>query len=146
MIGFIEPGIEQRTIMPIEDEITSLVEMALKESAKGCYYSMEKFIEGSGWKGWHVNCDGQKSSNKDYKLKNGMVTNSLIVHYFKWFRPAIDADEYSRLWALADYYGKLPEIKALTPEEYREECESNLKLYLDNADRIGLKFPAKTIT
>ncbi len=107
---YIEPTKEQKSQEPIEDELVSLLETALEEAKEGtAWYSNledkgENFREGSGYRGVHRTECGERSSNKEYLLKNGMITNSLASFYLCWYRDAIPQTEMNKIEQLKKYY------------------------------------------
>lgn len=106
---FIEPKLEDKLIEPIEDELTSLMEMALSRSKEGVsnYSSLSDkstFRTGPGYKGRHITDCGVKSSNNDYLLENGMITNSLATFYLRWYRYSIPISEMLKIQKLKQYY------------------------------------------
>ena len=91
---YIEPPAQDKLQEPINDELTQLMEMALSKSTQGtANYSnlgdSGSFRKGSGFKGSHRTECGESSSNMDYLLENGMITNSLAPFYLKWYRTPI---------------------------------------------------------
>lgn len=139
MIGFAEPSINQKSLTPKNDAITKLAELALSEAKTGTFRFGYPFDEGNCYRGVHINCDGEESSNKDHLLKNGMNTHSLLPHYCRWFRDALNGENfYSQIWCLAEYYGKLEEIKMLTPKEYLPDCESDLEWVKKEGHTVGI--------
>lgn len=110
---YIEPKIEDKSEQPENDEIAMVLRLALADAKKGSanYTDLDdlhgKFTEGSGYKGWHTCCDGTKSSNWDYQLKNGMITNSLCVHYVMWFRKAIPQEDWLKIEKIQQLYGRV---------------------------------------
>ena len=97
---------------PINDEWTKLMLKAFNEAEDGVanYSSVgekETFRKGAGFKGWHdcTGC-GERSSNKDYLLKNGMITNSLCVHYLCYHRNDIEQNDWDKLEELKKFYKK----------------------------------------
>lgn len=121
---YIEPKKGDKLNEPIEDNLTKLMEMALSKSQEGTanYSSLEDMGDGydweyggvkrrlpshrtgSGYKGRHVTDCGQGSSNKDYLLENGMITNSLAPFYLKWYRYSIPENDMIKLKELAKFY------------------------------------------
>jgi len=106
---YIEPTKDQKSEEPTEDELTTLMEMALENSESGTasYSRLEdqgSFNPDNGYKGWHTTDCGEHSSNKDYKLENGLITNSLATFYLKWYRDAIPESEITKLKTLKKYY------------------------------------------
>jgi hypothetical protein len=106
---YIEPKKENKSEEPIYDEITDIVGFALSESKEGVanYSSLsesENFRQGSGYKGFHQTECGKRSSNKDYLLKNGMITNSLAVYYVTYYRDSIPESEMKKVNELVNFY------------------------------------------
>ncbi len=106
---YIEPNVEDKLTNPIEDKLTKLVEMALSKSERGtANYSDKdnepKFRKGSGYKGTHSSPCGERSSNNDYLLENGMITNSLAPFYLKWYRYSIPENDMLKLKELSKFY------------------------------------------
>jgi len=103
---YIEPTIDQKSKLPVNDNITKVVELALNKSIKGvAHYSDidddgSKFRKGGGWKGWHTTDCGQRSSSNDYLLGNGMITNNLCVFYLQYYRNAIPESEMNKVMKL----------------------------------------------
>ena len=92
---YINPELSQKSKKPIDDSLTKLMQYAFSRSK-----------ETTPWKGVHTACDGTKSTNVDYKLENGMETNSLCVHYLRWFRNSIPSSDMIKLQKLQDFYRK----------------------------------------
>jgi len=108
---YIEPTKEEKLKEPINDELTELIEMAMTKSEKGTSRYSDKndkgtFRTGSGFKGCHGTDCGQRSSNIDYLLENGMITNSLAPFYVKWYRYSIPENDMIKLEQLKQFYGK----------------------------------------
>ena len=107
---YIEPIIEQKSSIPVDDELTHVMEKAfgLSKSGTADYSNLndkgDTFCENNGWRGKHINCDEKMSSNNDYMLENGMITNSLCVHYVRWFREAISDNDMKKIKELKKYY------------------------------------------
>ncbi len=96
---------------PIDDNVTKLMKIALEEAEIGtANYSSPNEVEkfrGSGWKGTHQCQCGERSSNHDYQLKNGMITNSLCVHYVSCHRDEICDNDILKLQELFEWYEKV---------------------------------------
>jgi hypothetical protein len=121
---YIEPKKEEKLNSPIEDNLTKLMEMALSKSEEGTanYSNLDDMGDGydwtykdkthripshkkgSGYKGHHRTECGQGSSNKDYLLENGMITNSLAPFYLRWYRYSIPESDMIKLKELANFY------------------------------------------
>lgn len=106
---YIEPKKEDKSQNPINDEITEIMELALSEAESGAasYSSLdtvEYFRSGSGFRGFHETECGERSSNKDYLLKNGMITNSLCSFYLKYYRNVIPVTEMNKVTNLVKFY------------------------------------------
>ncbi len=95
---FIEPH-GPASATPVVDGYTQRMTAALVQAVKGTGTGRQ-FRPGSGYRGWH-NCScGAMSSNCNYLLSNGMVTNSLCVHYLASHRAAVPAAELRKVAAL----------------------------------------------
>lgn len=106
---YIEPKKEEKLDNPIEDNLTKLMEIALSKAEKGTgsysdITSDARFRTGSGYKGIHRTECGQTSSNNDYLLENGMITNSLAPFYLRWYRYSIPESDMIKLKELANFY------------------------------------------
>jgi hypothetical protein len=113
---YIEPKVEDKLKYPIDDSLTETMNKALSESQEGTapYYSDRDndgtingkvaFRGGSGYKGSHRTECGEISSNKDYLLKNGMITNSLSPFYLRWYRYSIPESEMLKVKELEEFY------------------------------------------
>ena len=112
---YIEPKLEDKLQEPIEDELVSLVEMALSKAKKGASFYNNKhnnglidgrpaFSEGVAFKGVHRTLCGEISNNCDYLLENYMITNSLAPFYLRWYRNSIPESEMIKLKKLQDFY------------------------------------------
>lgn len=107
---YIEPHPDEKLSEPVDDVVTNVMELAFSKSRAGvANYSQrgeeERFRTGSGYKGVHGNGDGKRSTNNDYLLENGMITNSLCVYYLQWYRNSICENDWLKLQQLAKYYG-----------------------------------------
>ena len=110
---YIEPKSSEKLQNPIEDELTQLMEMALSKSKRGGanYSDLEdpgnSFQEGSAWRGTHRTECGQGSSNCDFLLENGMITNSLAPFYLRWYRYSIPENDMKKIEGLKKYYSNV---------------------------------------
>lgn len=121
---YIEPKKEDKLESPIDDNITKLMEMALSKSEEGTanYSSLEDMGDGYDWeygsvkkripshrtgsayKGVHRTACGESSSNVDFLLENGMITNSLAPFYLRWYRYSIPENDMIKIRELAKFY------------------------------------------
>jgi hypothetical protein len=109
---YIEPDKNEKSDVPVNDELTKIMEFALSKSIKGTSnYSDIKlepnFRKGSGFKGFHRTDCGMISTNNDYLLENGMITNSLCVYYIQYYRDCIPDSEMKKVKKLLTYYKNL---------------------------------------
>lgn len=120
---FIEPKREDKLTEPIDDDITQFMQMLLDEESmqEGLWYRTkeggsnysnphdngDKFNEGIRWRGWHTTECGELSSNKDYQLFNGLITNSLAPFYLRWYRNSIPKSEWIKYKQLTDDFKEL---------------------------------------
>lgn len=122
---YIEPRSKDKLQEPINDELTEMMEKALTKAKKGTanYSQLEdkgdgfdwihngetrrvpSFREGNGgYKGIHYTECGERSSNCDYLLENGMITNSLSPFYLRWYRYSIPESEMKKIHQLMEFY------------------------------------------
>lgn len=105
---YIEPNAELKSVEPVDDELSIVMSEALRlsKSGTGSYRSKEHevFQESHGYKGFHRTECGMVSSNKDYLLENGMITNSLCVYYLRYYREAIPKSEMDKVYKLVEFY------------------------------------------
>lgn len=106
---YIEPKASEKLKDPIIDEYTKMMEYALSKSKKGVskYSDREDdgtWRSGSGFKGIHRTECGEHSSNNDFLLENGMITNSLAPFYLKYYRYSIPESEMNKVKELYNFY------------------------------------------
>lgn len=106
---YLEFDKELKSDEPIIDEMTVIMELAFDEATSGTanyrYVDEEEhFDDRSAYKGWHRTECGENSSNKDYLLKNGMITNSLCIFYLKYYRDSIPESELEKVNKLVNFY------------------------------------------
>ena len=126
---YIEPKAEDRLKEPIDDNLTKMMEMALSKAKKGSsnYSDLKDMGDGFDWvmqgvkykgetrrvpsfndrsayRGYHRTECGKSSSNCDYLLENGMITNSLAPYYLKWYRYSIPETEMKKVLELEKFY------------------------------------------
>lgn len=108
---YIEPPIEDKSTDPADDIYTRSVQHFLDRAKVGVSTRYDDlkclngdFYENDGYRGFHTNCDGTYSSNHDYLLENGFITNSLCVHYVRWFRKSITGENLKKLEILKELY------------------------------------------
>lgn len=105
---YMEPFLNERTSVAIDDSWTELMDFVLSESEKGvANYSKPKEKESftcGAYKGFHGTDCGQRSTNNDYLLKNGMITNSLCVFYLRYYRNSITESDWVKLKELRKFY------------------------------------------
>ena len=98
---------------PIDDDFTRVVGLALSRAVVGVAPKYDDaddrvylFKSGVGceWRGYYGCCDGKSSTNHDYLLENGMITNSLAVHYLRHFRVGVPESELGKVAQLMVFY------------------------------------------
>lgn len=105
---FIQP--KNSCSQPIDDSLTKVMQKILSAAKRGTsnYSDLnddgQHFKEGGGWKGWHTCICGEASDNADYLLPNGMITNSLCIHYLKYHRRQIPKTQLIKLQQLLNHY------------------------------------------
>jgi hypothetical protein len=87
---YIEPS-QPASTEPVLDQLTRKIAAAFRQAGPtdGC------------WFGFHECVCGAWSTNRDYRLPNGEVTNSLCVHYVAHHRPEIPLDQVAKVEAFA---------------------------------------------
>lgn len=85
---YIEPRL-LRDPVPVVDRLTRLMAAALHQG-----------FPTKRWRGYHTCICGARSDNTDYKLSNGMLTNSLCVHYMACHRPEVPPEMIQVVLAL----------------------------------------------
>jgi hypothetical protein len=106
---FIEPPKKKKMKIPVNDEITRIMKLALSEAKTGMsnYSSPEaapRFRSGPGYKGYHKTACGKRSIGYDYLLENGMITNDLAPFYLQYYRDSIPDSEMKKILKLVTYY------------------------------------------
>lgn len=90
---FIEPKKEEKSKDPTIDTLESRMESVIQSGERGILLEEGGgeylFDKGNTWRGFHTTDCGEKSSNQDILLENGMITNSLAVFYLTWYRDSI---------------------------------------------------------
>ena len=79
---FMEPKKEDKLDNPIDDKLTKCIEHALSKASIYATY-----------RGWHTGPNGERSTNHDYELENGLITNSLAPLYVRWYRYSINEND-----------------------------------------------------
>lgn len=97
-ILYIEPA-KARAAEPLIDELTMLMAGALRAAESGTGTSQD-FSTGGGYRGWHTCACGAMSSNCEYRLPGGEVTNSLATHYLALHRDEVPEDQLAKVRAL----------------------------------------------
>lgn len=90
---YIEPQ-RPRSAEPVIDQLTVRVAIALDNYREtGTLRNSGTFVKGRAWNSVHTCSCGAKSTDVDYKLSNGMFTNSLAPHYMAWHRDEVPPDQ-----------------------------------------------------
>lgn len=92
---------------PVIDIITCTMVDAFRRAKSGVANYMNdegpyEFMEGVGYKGTHTCSCNVRSSNRDYLLPHGEMTNSLAVHYLAYHRDEISEEQLERVDTLSD--------------------------------------------
>jgi hypothetical protein len=126
---YIEPKAKKKLQQPINDELTVLMELALTKAKQGAAYyhiledkgdnfdapllvrgkiiRVTSFTEGNYFRGTHETECGERSSNCDFLLENGMITNSLAPFYLRWYRYSIPESEMNKVKQLMEFYNDI---------------------------------------
>jgi len=111
---FIEPRRPEQG-PPVIDSLTRRMAAAMQHAVPGTWQGGH-FNSSDGWMGWHTCACGATSDNHDYLLANGMVTNSLCVHYLAQHRLDVPQDELRKVLALP-YEEAQPTWEQLHPKK-----------------------------
>jgi hypothetical protein len=133
---FIEPKKKEKRFIPIDDEISKIMKLALMEAKSGTSnYSrideIPRFNPNAKYRGFHITDCGYKSEG-DYLLENGMITNRLADFYLRFYRKSIPVSEMGKVMELIAFYKKKYQNN---PEIYSNII---LKKPVKNHDRIML--------
>lgn len=90
---FMEPKKEDKLDNPIDDKLTKCIEHALSKASIYATY-----------RGWHTGPNGERSTNHDYELENGLITNSLAPLYVRWYRYSINENDMKKINDLLSFY------------------------------------------
>jgi hypothetical protein len=99
---YIEPMKEEKSLEPVNDIYTEVMENALLHapsgtSAYGNSKDYNTFMLNGAFKGIHMTDCGETSTNRDYLLKSGHITNSLAAFYLRWYRNSIPETEMIKM-------------------------------------------------
>jgi hypothetical protein len=105
---FLEPDATKKSKEPVDDELTQSLEEAMAQSETGTsdYTNLKckgKFRSGGSYRGFHFGEDGETSTVADYLLPNGFITNSLSLHYLRFYRTEIPKTEMKKLEELHEF-------------------------------------------
>jgi len=116
---YMEPELDKKSQIAINDEYTTLLRAAMVDAKKGTSNYKDPglpdpvFNEGKtywpmlGIPAGHTCSDGIKSTNYDLLLPGGYITNSLCVHYMMFFRSSITHNDWEKLKDLQRVYGRV---------------------------------------
>jgi hypothetical protein len=99
---FIEPR-NPASAEPVVDDLTKRMAAALNDGVGGTGDTQASFRPGGGLRGWHDCVCGACSSNQNYLLSDGQVTNSLCVHYLAHHRGEVPESELRKVRSLPSY-------------------------------------------
>lgn len=101
---YIEPK-NKASETPVIDGYTRRMAAALNKAVIGGWdggSSERSWRTGDGWRGFHLCVCGAVSSSHDFLLSNGLVTNSLCVHYLARHRDEVPESELAKVMQLPD--------------------------------------------
>lgn len=106
---YIEPEKNKKSLHPLNDGLTELMMFAISRATEGAanYAALDQvanFRKESRYKGTHVTECGERSSNCDYLLENGMITNSLAPFYLQYYRDSIPDSELEKVVRCCKFY------------------------------------------
>ena len=124
---FIEPKKEEKLEIPLDDELSQIMKVALTEAKRGMSnYSrlneMPYFHVCNGYKGYHRTDCGERSYPADFLLENGMITNGLAAFYLRFYRNSIPESEMKKVMNVVNYY----------KEKYRDTPEKLIPKSMDD--------------
>ena len=104
MLLFIEP-LDQKSETPLLDEITKKMAAAFRDYKTGSGYDGQ-FMEDAATMGHQTCACGANSTNVDYLLPSGFITNYLCVHYLAWHRNEVPQLELDKVSSLPNEYAE----------------------------------------
>ena len=97
LLLYIEPRFPA-TKEPVIDSLTRKMTGSFRNAvAKGIVDSGGKFRPGGGYRGWHECICKARSSNVEYLLPGGEITNSLCIHYLSHHRDEVPREQLERV-------------------------------------------------
>lgn len=93
---FIEPK-QNKSDTPVLDELTIKMFNAFKNYQEEGVYTGGNFVTIIRTMGYHQCKCGKFSSDHDYKLNNGKITNYLCVHYMAYHRDEVPEVELNKV-------------------------------------------------
>jgi hypothetical protein len=102
---FIEPKKEERSLEPINDQFTAMMEYYIRNSPKGIMTSIG-FGENAYYRGMHTTDCGERSSSTNYYIEKLYITNSLAPFYLKWYRNSISENDWNKINILYNIWTK----------------------------------------
>jgi hypothetical protein len=100
---FIELSANKKRLNPINDGLTRIMQITLNYSVKGLADYSDLNSKGyftktnKGYRGVHFTECGEHSTNQEYLLENGMITNSLAPFYLMYYRNSIPLSEMKKV-------------------------------------------------
>jgi hypothetical protein len=114
---FIEPT-QPASKEPVIDGLTRRMTAALNGSVGGTNDGWQgAFRPGGGWRGVHTCVCGVNSSNRNFQLEDGTITNSLCIHYLAHHRDEIPKSELDKVRSLPSYEAE-PSQSQLMPSGF----------------------------
>ena len=102
MLLFIEPqNVKSET--PTVDELTKKMTAAFRDFKTGSGFQGQ-FMEDAMTMGEQTCVCGARSTNVDYLLPSGYITNYLCVHYLAWHRNEVPQSELDKVAALPNEF------------------------------------------
>ncbi len=109
MLLFIEPQNQKSDTATLE-ELTKKMTAAFKDYKTGSGYQGQ-FMEDAMTMGEQTCICGARSTNVDYLLPSGFITNFLCVHYLAWHRNEVPQSELDKVASLPnEFVEPSPEI------------------------------------
>lgn len=104
MLLYIEPQ-QPKSDTPLVDELTQKMTAGFVEYKTGTGYQGQ-FMEDAVTMGWQTCTCGARSTNVDYLLPSGFITNSLCIHYLAWHRSEVPQSELDKVASLPNEHAE----------------------------------------
>lgn len=107
---FIEPKASEKSDYPEYERYANIIQDLIENhSEKGTSFYSDlndsgQFVELTAYKGLHFADDGKISTNVDYLLPTGHITNSLAPHYVRHYWGSVPETERQKVCHIVEWY------------------------------------------